>query len=385
MGLLKTDEFTTDFHQRIDLSGYVLFIENSNQVEVVKYIISNYSTIQQAFKLEGKRFLLLSEIVNASSILKPLKYHYPRLTKSVVSEGLTFDTIKSYLGYQGNITTGLLSIETCFTSRFIEFESNSVTDFKKLTEDYLNDYKERLLSLVFMDDDFDDMISLGDFDSDSNINIDEDTKEIVNSILEQLQTLKNKGSLLQVLPIVESYLKTQSTVSISELSRLKIDGDFSILLTDYNIEIKLSHLTKSIYLLFLNHPEGILLTNLGLYKKELLEHYKKLSSRDDFDKMQVSIDDIVTQKSNAIYVHLSRIKSAFTKAVHHSIAKHYFIDGGKNKPKKTKLDTNLIQWNNTVEKTIVIHPNKEVPNNRDNNSNVDIFMGMDDEDSFFDD
>lgn len=383
MDLLNTDEFTTDFHQRIDLSGYVLFIENSNQVEVVKYIISNYSAIQKAFKLEGKQFLLLSEIANTSTILKPLKYHYPRLTKDIISEDLTFGSIKSYLGYQGSITTGLLSIETCFTSRFIEFESNSVTDFKKLTEDYLKDYKDRLLSLVFMGDDYDDMISSGDFDSDSNINIDEDTKEIVNSILEQLQALKDKGSLLQVLPIVESYLKTQNTVSISELSRLKIDENFSILLTDYNIEIKLSHLTKSIYLLFLNHPEGILLTNLGLYKKELLEHYKKLSSRDDFDKMQVSIDDIVTQKSNAIYVHLSRIKSAFTKAVHHSIAKHYFIDGGKNKPKKTKLDTNLIQWNNTVEKTIVIHPNKEVPNNRDNNSNVDIFMGVDDEDSFF--
>ena len=385
MDLLNTDEFTTDFHQRIDLSGYVLFIENSNQVEVVKYITSNYSAIQEAFKLEGKQFLLFSEIVNTSSILKPLKYHYPRLTKSVASEGLTFDTIKNYLGYQGNITTGLLSIETCFTSRFIEFESNSTTDFKKLTEGYLKDYKERLLSLVFMDDDYDDMISSGDFDSDSNINIDEDTKEIVNSILEQLQTLKDKGSLLQVLPIVENYLKNQSTVSISELSRLKIDENFSILLTDYNLEIKLSHLTKSIYLLFLNHPEGILLTNLGLYKKELLEHYKKLSSRDDFDKMQISIDDIVTQKSNAIYVHLSRIKSAFTKVVHHSIAKHYFIDGGKNKPKKIKLDTNLIQWNNTVEKTIVIHPNKKVSNSRNNNSNVDIFMGMDDEDSFFDD
>jgi hypothetical protein len=60
--------------------------------------------------------------------------------------------------------------------------------------------------------------------------------------------------------------------------------------------------------------------------------------------MLLSVYDIIDTKTNAIYVHLSRIKSAFTKAVHPSIAEYYFIDGGKSKPKKVKINKELIHW-----------------------------------------
>jgi len=343
---LNIDEFTTDFYHRIDLTGYVLFIDNGQQVELVNYIISNYSIIQQAFKLEGKRFLLLSKIHNTSSILKPLRYRYPRLTKDDVWRGLNFETLKSYIGYEGEITTGLLSIDTGFKSQFIEFDSNSIVSFKELIDGYLNDYKQKILSIVF---DCDEMISSGDYNSDDNIKLDDETKKRVDSILEQFETLKDKGNLLQIIPIVEGYLKTQHTAHLDELSSLKIDENFTIFLRDYNLEIKLSHFTKSIYLLFLNHPEGILLTELHSYKKELLEYYKSISNRDDLDKMLVTVEDLFQASSNAIYVHLSRIKSAFTKVLHSGIAKHYFIDGGKNKPKKIQLNSSLIIWQNSLQ------------------------------------
>jgi hypothetical protein len=343
---LNIDEFTTDFYHRIDLRGYVLFVDNGKQVELVNYIITNYSIIQQAFKLEGKRFLLLSEIDNTSTILKPLRYHYPRLTRDDVWGDLNFETLKSYIGYEGTITTGLLAIDTVFKSQFIEFESTSITSFKKLTDGYLNDYKQKILDIVF---DCDDMISYGDYNSDDNIKLDDETKRRVDIILEEFETLKDKGNLLQIIPIVEGYLKTQHTEHLGELSSLKIDENFTIFLRDYNLEIKLSHFTKSIYLLFLNHPEGILLTDLHSYKKELLEYYKSISNRDDLDKILITVEDLLQASSNAIYVHLSRIKSAFTKALHIGIAKHYFIDGGKNKPKKIQLNSSLIIWHNTLQ------------------------------------
>lgn len=339
---LKIDEFATDFYQRVDLSGYVIFIDNGKQPDVVDYITSNYSAIQQVFKTERKRFLLLSEIASIPNILKPLRYYYPRLTLDDVWRSLDFKTLKNYLGYKGNITTGLLSIGTY--CEFIQFESTSIGSFRKLIVGYLNYCKEKRLSI----EDSDEMpFYFGESDSDDDIKLDEETKKTVYAILEQFETLKDKGNLLQILPIVEGYLKTQHTAHLDELSTLNIDKNFTIFLRDYNLEIKLSHLTKSIYLLFLNHPEGILLTELNVHKKELLEYYKNISNRIDLDKMTESIDDLIDLSSNAIYVHLSRIKSAFTKAMHHSIAKHYFIDGGKNKPKKIDLNNNLIIWNNS--------------------------------------
>lgn len=339
---LNIDEFTTDFHQRIDLSNYVLFIGNDKQVKLVNYITSHYSEIQHAFKVEGKRFLLLSAVANRPGILASLRYYYPRLFKGDVSENINFETLKSYLGYKGNIKSGLLSIDTGLSSQFIAFESNSITNFKKLIEDYLSDYREKILTTIFMDEDCDEMISSVDYNSDDNIKLDNETKGVVDSILMQFETLKEKGNLLQVLPIVESYLQAHNIDSIHELSHLKIDDNHAILLTDYDIEVKLSPFTKSVYLLFLNHPEGILLTDLHSYKSELLEYYKSLSNRDDFDKMLLTVNDSVDASSNSIYVHLSRIKSAFTKVMHSSISKHYFIDGGKNKPKRIKLERSLI-------------------------------------------
>ncbi|GER58129.1 hypothetical protein ULMA_02370 [Patiriisocius marinus] len=350
---LKIDRFTTDFFQRVDLSDYVIFIDNGNQEDVVSYIKSNYNAIQETFKTEGKRFLLLSEITNISSILKPLRYHYPRLTLDDVWRNLDFKTLKNYLGYKGNITTGLLSIDA--NCEFIQFESTSIASFRKLIDGYLNDYKQKRLSI----EDCDELpFYFGESDSDDNIKLDDETKKTVDAILEQFETLKNKGNLLQILPIVEGYLKTQHTAHLDKLSTLKIDKNFTIFLRDYNLEIKLSHLTKSIYLLFLNHPEGILLTELNSHKKELLEYYKSISNRLDFDKINESIDDIINTSSNAIYVHLSRIKSAFTKVMHHSIAQYYFIDGGKNKPKKIDLRSDLIIWKNSIGNTSEISERK---------------------------
>ena len=49
-----------------------------------------------------------------------------------------------------------------------------------------------------------------------------------------------------------------------KLSRLTITKDFTIILSDYNKEVKMEPLIKSVYLLYLNHPEGIAFKALPL-------------------------------------------------------------------------------------------------------------------------
>lgn len=334
---IKTDRFTTSFYQRLDISDYVIFVENLNQQEVLKYIKSNYDKIQEIFNKKHKRFILLSEIISHADALNTLKYYYPKLSIEEKLEKLNFETIKNYIGYEGHITNGLLSID--YHSEFIQFEDDSVGAFIELCTEFLSEIKKA--------HDSDDLPYLpeGDFD----IKIDAETEQALSIIYEQFQALKDNGSFLQVLPILEKYTKFDKEESLDNLSKLQVDEDFNIHLTDYNLEIKLSHLTKSIYLLYINHPEGILLSALNDYKLELLKYYKLISNRVDLDKMNESVADLLDPTSNAIYVHLSRIKSAFTKVIHPSLAKHYFIDGAKNKPKKIKLNESLIVLNNTRE------------------------------------
>lgn len=67
------------------------------------------------------------------------------------------------------------------------------------------------------------------------------------------------------------------------------------------------------YLLFLKHPQGIKLNELGNYKKELVSIYFSVSNQLDYDKMIKSVDDVINLETKAIYTHLSRIKSAYYK------------------------------------------------------------------------
>ena len=57
----------------------------------------------------------------------------------------------------------------------------------------------------------------------------------------------------------------------SRLSRLLVTKDYRIILVDYgNKEVEMTPVHKAVYLLFLNHPEGIEFKKLCEYRNELL-------------------------------------------------------------------------------------------------------------------
>lgn len=325
----------------INLDDYVVFIENNNQQDISNYIKLNYEQIKSQFRAKGKYFLFLSDIKFDTEVAKEFKYRYPRLNGIDFKES-SINFFKEFLSNSGEIKSGLLSFNS--PNSFIEFKYQEIEVFKLFISDFLDTIE------TYYDA---DELPMFFGDHNNNIKLDDDTQRSVDSILQELSFLQEKGELLKILPIVEKYIKSQKNVNIDDLSRLEIDNNFKIYLSDYDIEIKLSHLTKSIYLLFLNHSEGITLSDLKLYKEELLGYYIIVSNREDYDKMIISINDIVNLKTNSIYVHLSRIKSVFTKVLYPTIADNYIINGAKSKPKKILLQSSLINFNSPVEKTII--------------------------------
>ena len=66
----------------------------------------------------------------------------------------------------------------------------------------------------------------------------------------------------------------------AQLSRLLITSDYRFLLTDYgNKEVEMSPIHKALYLLFLNHPDGIESKHLSDHRDELLSIYMRVSTR----------------------------------------------------------------------------------------------------------
>ncbi|RYM34806.1 hypothetical protein ERX46_05375 [Brumimicrobium glaciale] len=332
----KRDLFRYNNELPISLYGNVFFIDNGQQEEVVNFIKANYDEIKRVFRTDYKRFILLSDIKFKDGFLDTLRYYYPKLPSVSHVNDLSFEVVKNYLGYKGNIKTGLLSIDD--ECEFIEFETDSVAKFKQLYIGFIKYHR------IYIEDELPCFGGEYVNNKDDLIALDDETKEAVEIIFKQFLSLRENGSFLQVLPLLENYVQDVKIQDLKGLSMLKVDNEYNILLVDYNLEIKLSHLTKSLYLLFLNHSEGILLSELSKHRDELFELYQSISNRVDFGKMNESIDDLINLKSNAIYVHLSRIKSAFIKVVIEHIAENYFIDGGKNMPKRIKLTKELIDW-----------------------------------------
>jgi hypothetical protein len=125
-----------------------------------------------------------------------------------------------------------------------------------------------------------------------------------------------------------------------------VTEDFKILIPQCNnLEIKLSHFTKAIYLLFLSNTEPIDIKDLHLHKDRLLLIYKQISNQNSYDKMKESVEDLLKGDNEAIYVHFSRIKKAFLNHFSIYIAYKYYIFGYKGKPKKIIFDRNEVTFN----------------------------------------
>lgn len=176
---------------------------------------------------------------------------------------------------------------------------------------------------------------------DTEREFDEDAKKLAVEILERVKKLKLKG-------ITETQLMELFEQNIT-LSHLHITSDFKIFLPDYNnIEIKLTPLQKSVFFLFLNHPEGIVFKELGNYKEELFNIYKKLTSRVIDEKTQESIDALVDPSNNSINEKCARIREAFVKEFDLRYAKHYVVDGERGEPKKISLPRELVVWDSPL-------------------------------------
>ncbi len=116
----------------------------------------------------------------------------------------------------------------------------------------------------------------------------------------------------------------------AQLSRLLITSDYRFLLPDYgNKEVEMSPIHKALYLLFLNHPDGIESKHLSDHRDELLSIYMRVSSWLDIDKVHDVVDRLVDPLDNAFNEKFSRIKAAFAAIMDEYSAAYYAISGHK--------------------------------------------------------
>ena len=139
-------------------------------------------------------------------------------------------------------------------------------------------------------------------------------------------------------------LFSQNFMQTSPLSRLLINKNREIYLPDFeNIQIKLNPLEKTLYMLYLFHPEGIEISSLCDYKNEMYQIYSHLSNRGDINEMKSKIDQMADITSNSASEKISKIKSKFINVIGSELALNYYIKGANAEVKKIDIDRKLIE------------------------------------------
>lgn len=205
----------------------------------------------------------------------------------------------------------------------------------KSRERYSHKFKQRS-SLLFETEEFpDDEFFPAAPAAESECDLDPKTK----ALLDEIEAIKVKyGITIEELEAVLSYRV--------KLSHLRITRHKEIILDDFDHrEVKMDALTKSIFLLYLKHPEGIRYKELCDHRSELEEIYLSISGRSDLDSIRKSIDDLTDPiTSNSINEKVSRAKKAFRDVVDVRIARFYYIDGRQGAAKRIALDRSLVIW-----------------------------------------
>ena len=127
--------------------------------------------------------------------------------------------------------------------------------------------------------------------------------------------------------------------------QLVITEDYKVVLSgDKNTEVKMEPLVKAVYLLFLSHPEGIVLKCLPDYRKELTALYLLLKPNGITCRVIQSIEDVTNPTLNSINEKCARIRKAFVGLLSKSVARCYSISGKRGEAKRIDIMRANVVW-----------------------------------------
>jgi hypothetical protein len=359
----------------------VYYFEPSVNNEVNSYLLENFDRINKSLNAKGMHFFYIPKLFSENEIINDelidfVSYEFPdvfkgnqfaneELIKNVIqnvnsnkfSEGINLALSISDIDYPCFLHS-VDYIDTKFEYRTFNYSVfNLLQEDGKTLEEKINYYLSAVN--ISSNDTQYRLVELDDEDPDETFNkIGQSVTDELSRAISAIKSLDSeKLKLASLVYIIKNLKDTQpelcenlnkvlyQTISNANhpISRLVIDEKHRILLRDYdNIEIELTPLPKTLFIFMLRHPEGVLLKELYLHRKELIDIYGEIGNRLDMSAIQKSIYEMTDARSNSINEKCSRIKEAFVSKIDESIARNYYITGSKSEPKSITLDRSLV-------------------------------------------
>jgi len=356
-------------------SSTVLYVEDSNNEELNAFIQSNYKEIVDGFSTKRIEFLYLPYLFQEKEYQAVVNYNRPYFHSEITDNSIAeiYQRIKSQLK-KPMAGAGLVLIDKIINSSEVVYafplkENESLLEqFNKFaTVIYeVNEDEERLRNLentplfkrTLRKDRSDKEVHFMTFEPkellprESSVrfrqtrveNADETFSDeafiLAEEIRAKIRILKETGSLSLIGDILEEI----NGVS-KKLSTVFITNDYRIFLKDYDMkEVIMPPLPKSLFILFLRHPEGILFKQLANYHDELLSIYRNITVHENIDRTMDSIRAMTDPLNNSINEKCSRIRAAFLEIIADDLAQNYYVTGKRGEPKKIIIDRLMVEF-----------------------------------------
>ena len=133
------------------------------------------------------------------------------------------------------------------------------------------------------------------------------------------------------------------------LSPLVIDSHYDLVLPKYNgMTIHLRPMEKTVYFLYLRHPEGIAFKDISDHAEEIGDIYGSVTKSSEPDTIYESVSRLTDPMRGSLDTQRSRItraiKNAFVTEFDESLAQNYIISGKAGEPMRITLPRDLVEW-----------------------------------------
>ena len=150
--------------------------------------------------------------------------------------------------------------------------------------------------------------------------------------------LRDANQLLQFVREAErrgpSLARPSATIRITRALRIYVGPE----------ELRVRPMAKAILLLFLRHPEGIVLKEIGNYQAELTALYRRLCRSDVPGQAEGRVGRILDLFSNELNVNISRVNAAMNALAAKGQEPLYRVEGAAGTPKSIRLDRAQVLW-----------------------------------------
>lgn len=347
-------------------SNELIYVSNEKDKSLENLFETKPEVFEGWGKMIGFHIIYLPLLMKRLADKEVLHYRAPYLSEAeLASTAISNDFLLQYLehpGERGRLKHGFIRTEDIHRgndgkdraiNRFYPLSSNTgepiADQLHRIGKQIYDETNKRELPVNKSSKWIVDDISFDDYQrrieeptSDADVNFisqlgNESIDDLLEEVKERIAKLRQRG--------ISQYILEQLIHPDDRLSRLVITKEYRIILPDYNdMEIKMEPLVKAVFLLFLNHPEGILFKHLPDYREELTKIYVKLKPLGLSDRTIRSIEDVTNPLLNSINEKCARIRGAFVGQFDDHMARHYYIDGLRGEAKKISLPRELVVW-----------------------------------------